>query len=238
MSDARPVESARRVLSMAVAVLGVLGVLAASPVDATLARYTVRSSSVTVEPDFSQSFPQSAIGTAIVEDDGGGFPKLRKLVTVSDLSTTLYVPACSGFIWISRRFEWGPADDQTGSGAISSSVEWGTLEGWTQVGGSFCNAVPESFCGLGGLQLSDDETIPAAPLASNRYDVGSWWFHGTGFVGDPFVFATLEEGGFSLWVPRGAADSAVIPALPLLGVVALAGALVATGVTAVRGRKS
>ena len=181
-------------------------------------------------------------GTKATIDESGPNPVLKKLVVVSGAGggTTVVTPALSGgFIWFNQEATQGPGNNQTGTGSTASSIVWGDVTGWTITGGTFCHAVPSYICSMADAAESD--TLDAF-LNSTHYDIGTWTFHGTGFVATPFVQRTATsvpwKPGNLQWFMRGSnAQDGTVPALPLLGIGVVGVSVFAMGVASARRRR-
>ena len=230
---------------LCLAALIVVGLLAQSA-SAVLDRYTVRNFSVA---DFAITVPKTQIRSNSEPGDGASQgdestvvvdragPTLKKLVIVQVGASTFFVDVFNGFIWFASNWRDGPKGEFTAiSGSINASnegvVDWGTLTAWAITGATFCNANPALVCGLGvASQLVSTDPV----VRSAFYDTGDWTFHGTGFRANPFVFFTSTLGGNSSIVLKGSlAPNASVPALPLLGIGALAASLFTMGVAVLR----
>jgi hypothetical protein len=162
-------------------------------------------------------------GVAVLEA-GRAAPVLRRLVIVEDDTGTADVPLLGGQIFLSNHWSQGPRGSFTGAGRAETSIAWGIVTGWTATGAFWCNSAPSLVCSLAGG--ADEETVPVA-IESSFYDLGTWTFHGTGFTASPFT-ERLEEGGGgnAQWRLRGRVTrGGRVPALPVVGLVLLAGAL-------------
>ncbi len=225
--------------------LFVVGSLAQSA-SAVLDRYAVRDFSF---GDFASAMPPTFIAgpepgdgdtlqsIAVVDRAG---PTLRKLLFIgSGGGLTTFVGTFNGFIWFSQRENNGPKGVFTAtSGSLPGNVgtvTWGALTSWTATGALFCNSNPALICGLAvGVQLTSVDP----PLRSSFYTTDPWTFHGTGFRSPLFVFFTSTLPGNSTVSIKGAlSPNATVPALPLLGVGALAASLFVMGTAALRRRR-
>lgn len=217
--------------------------LAASSAHAVLERFEVRSSSVV---QFENASPfgdirtSISIGTSVVDDDGGsGSPILKRyqLLTGGGSGTTTDLPGFSGFIWTKGKTVLSAGPNQTGTGNTSSSIDWGTLTGFSLTGGQFCHSVPSLVCDLASRE--DLATVPAL-LVSTEYNMREWTFHGTGWLGDPFIaFTSQTDFGNSYQFPRGASSpNGTVPALPLIGLTMVGLSVLGVGVAAIRRQRN
>lgn len=218
--------------------------LCATSTQGALKKYEVRSVGIQEFEDTSPQIniqPGQGIGTAVVDNDGGsGNPLLKKLALIgAGAGQTVDLPGLSGFIYLKTRSKSGPAPNQTGTGDVSSAIDWGIVTGWTITGGSFCNSVPATICDRAMIQ--DDETVPPA-LISNRFDLHEWTFHGTGFTSIPFLSFTSNNGvtfgNTQTWLRGPLSQDGTVPALPLLGIAIVGMSVVTLGIAAVRRLRS
>ncbi len=207
---------------------------------AALKKYHVRHR---LQLNYSDTSPRvefrSAVGpgVALIDDDGSGNPVLKKLLLIDGGNgRTVQVPCLGCKFWFKHTTREGPSPGQQGAGGIASTIDWGTLSDWTLTGGTYCRAVPTYLCGYASalnLGTVDSEVY------SDEYDLGTWTFHGTGFTGNGYIYRTAVEGGLGnlLWFLRGAkVKDGTVPALPLLGVGAVAVGVFALGVVSIRRR--
>jgi len=124
-----------------------------------------------------------------------------------------------------------------GSTAPGGTVDWGVIGGWNSTGVGFCVASPQTIC-TAGAQLPHGITSPLSPITSPTFDLGTWTFDARGDfqAASSYVWGTFN-GGLSnrQSLLRGLFVGGSVPALPLVGVGALAlGLVVAGGRSALR----
>jgi hypothetical protein len=230
--------------------------LIADPAEAALKKYSLivrnatNSPNVTPNPDFALAKNQRNDHTALIDSSAGPNPVLRYFVRAADATVTTLVPALTTNIFVSNNFREGPGAISalyngnrptpfTGTGSIASgnTIRWGTVTGWTITGSFWCNSNPAVIC---GLAMGLDENTVDSRFNSASYDLGTWTFHGTGFVGAPFIssYNTNTPGNTQMWVRGANRQDGTVPALPLIGSLMLAGSLVLGGVTAMRRRQN
>lgn len=217
----------------------------ASAADAALKKYEL---GIVTLSQFSQASPRAEMignqvtGVGLI-DESGASPILRKLVYGDDPNgppggITIEVPEIgSGFIWLSGRDLQGPSNNQVGTGATASSINWGNTDGWTITGAEFCHSVPAVICSFADRE---DLVTGDPPFISTNYDTGTWVFHGTGFVmPDGYITFTNTAGGEGNAYTRlkGRVDTdGTVPALPLLGIGAVGVSVIAMGIASMRRR--
>lgn len=227
--------------SIEFALLLLLSLLLASPAFSALRKFDVRAQTL-IEIEVASpriDFRSNAgVGTAVI-DETGPSPILKRFVQVrGGGSSTISAPTLSGFIFLRGRDKQGPTQPQTGTGSTSDVIEWGDVTGWTISGGQFCHSVPSTFC---DLAMRQDSATVSPELLSTHYDIRAFIFHGTGFVGQPWVFTSSRSGdlGNTQYIYRGPnAQDGTVPALPLLGVATVGLSVVALGISAVRRKRS
>jgi hypothetical protein len=196
--------------------------------------------------------PDSMEGFARLLDDGVG------TVTMDDVKVTLDVLTDLGedrlnvlfgpgaFVFVdarSTRTIAVPVQSNTSgigvhgpsSTAPGATTEWGLITGWRITGINFCASSPVAICNTNGFShgATTDNVLP-----SDTYDLGTWSFDAAGdYAGDWYIERTSNGGitnqGFIL---RGAFQGASLPALPLVGFVALAASLAVVGLRSSLGR--
>jgi hypothetical protein len=79
-----------------------------------------------------------------------------------------------------------------------------------------------------------DEATTDPRFNSSSYDLGTWYFHGTGFTSAGFIDSySASDAGNVVKLYRGARrNDASVPALPLFGAALIAASLAAGGATA------
>ena len=220
-----------------------LGIVAfiAPVASAALKKYDVRRRVVI---SYAETSPETeyisgaGIGVGLI-DESGANPILTKLVLVGGGAgrTTLVPSLTNGFIWTHFVTKEGPSGGQSGVGGTGSSINWGNLTGWTVTGGSFCHSVPSYIC---DYAVAEDLATVSPDFLSNNYDIGTWTFHGTGFLHPGGHVQRTGKTGlgnsqFFMW--GSGANDGTVPALPLLGIGAVGLSVFAMGVASIRRRK-
>ncbi len=224
--------------------------LAPAAAEAALHKYrhrgvtVVNSNNVTPNPD---QIPPSTepFGAVALVDATGPAPLLRKLMLVTNNAATVLVPSLATNIFVSEIARQGPGATSiihgqpgpvfTGSGspAAAANIRWGTVTGWTITGTAWCNSSPAIIC---SLAMRQDEASVDPPLNSEFYDLGTWFFHGTGFTSVPYVtsFNTNAPGNTMRWSRGPRVRDGTLPALSLIGALGLAAGLCLGGAAALR----
>ena len=230
-----------------------------SSADAAIKKYVNRGTNITNSPQASPNpsntpttgpvRTQDSPGSVFLIDDSGADPVLKKWLGVTFRSTTTIVlDATSGTAaFFATSFTQGPGGDGihqgtpapfTGSGSTAggSTIAWGVVTSWTVSGNEWCNANPPVICSLASRI---NEETQKAPLPSSFYDLGTWFFHDTGFTSVPYVrqYFTNNFGNNMNDEAAFLVNDATVPALPLVGLALLGGSLVAGGIAATRRRK-
>ncbi len=242
-----------RILIAALALVGA-SALSAAPAAAALKKYgmilrnATNSPNVTPNPDFALALVQSNQHVTVIENSAGPNPVLRRFVRAADATVTTLVPSLVATIFVSNNFREGPGAIAsihgnappyfTGSGnnGSGSSIRWGTVTGWTISGTFWCKSIPGVIC---SLAMGMDQASVDPRFNSDFYDLGTWTFHGTGFLGQPVItsYNTNTFGNTQMWARGYTAQDGTVPALPLLGSALLAGSLALGGLTALRRRR-
>jgi len=122
-----------------------------------------------------------------------------------------------------------------GSTAPGGTVDWGVLSGWDRQGEAFCISSPLTIC-TGGTQVPHGITTPISGAPSVTYDLGTWVFDASGDfeAASNYVVGTFNGGTSNRQaLLRGLYVGGSIPALPLVGIAALALGLVTAGARSV-----
>ncbi len=222
----------------------ILVVFSAQAAQAVLDRYAVRSYTL---GDFASAMPPTFIlggepgdgdtnqSTAVIDRAG---PTLRKLLFAGGGGgLTTFVQPFNGFIWFSSRSANGPKGTfPATSGSLPGNVgtvTWGDLTSWATTGATFCNANPAFICGLASGAIHLTSVDPS--LGSPFFNTDPWTFHGTGFRSPPFVtFTSTLPGNNQTIIKAALSPNATVPALPLLGLGALAASLFVMGAASLR----
>ncbi len=208
---------------------------------ATIAEFNTASPSPDKEPPKKDGSTPTSV--AIVDDDDGGFPVLKRIILLTEKDTTVAVPGLTGgFIFLGIHSEQGPRRGLafTGTGSTGTTIAWGLVTGWTVTGGFWCHSSPSYICAYaGGQSLATTDPLFASPF----YDLGTWTFHGTGFTAVPFVQQVAPPSSMSVgnvqFHLRGRLQGGFVPALSVLGGALLGASLLLGGaVLSGRGRRA
>ena len=206
-------------------------------------RVLVQNPLASPNPDSVPNLPEEH-DVALV-DGSGPAPVLLKLVDATDSTVTIVVPESGAQIFFSSNQRTGPHTGiilgggtpppftGTGSAAAGGTVAWGVVTGWSITGTEWCNSSPPVLCSF--AEATDEETIDPF-LHSPFYDLGTWWFHDTGFTSAPYAL-NFEDNSFGnvMVAYRGPrVFDGTIPALPWVGLALAFGSL---GVAAARSRR-
>ncbi|MEZ4218024.1 MAG: hypothetical protein R3E88_16175 [Myxococcota bacterium] len=151
---------------------------------------------------------------------------------------TIFGPGA--YVFIDARSTVHPALPYTGVGstAPSGAVDWGVLGGWTQTGFVYCASSPTTICAA-SAGTPHATTSPLGPMPSPTYDMGTWSFDSAGDMeGVPYISRT-NLGGTSneQSLVRGLYVGGSVPALPLVGIAALAAGIATAGARAALRRR-
>ena len=190
------------------------------------------------------------IGFSILDDDGLGSVTLAvsiQGVNVIELGadqlTPVYGPGAFVFL-DSKTTSTNAAPGSTphvglpGSGTDpGEAAVWGIISSWSLSGATFCISSPVAICN--DVTFTHGVTI-LPTLTSGTFNLGTWAFDA---IGDdeattPYIFRT-GAGGLTnnQIVMRGAFHGSSLPALPLVGLGALALSLAVIGGRSLMGRK-
>ena len=179
-----------------------------------------------------------------IDDPGGGTVTVvehsQEPTTINQFDiVTLFGPGAFVFINASSTVTPGVPYSGTGSTAPGGSVVWGVVGGWTQTGFVFCAASPTTICSNSSAS-PHGTTSNLGPMPSPTYDLGTWSFDAEGdmLAASTYISRTNSGGTSNQQTQlRGAFVGGGIPALPVIGVGALAVALLVAGArTALRQR--
>ncbi len=216
----------------------VVGNFSLSPIFGTSNLNILRS--VNLSPTIQPSPGNPDFLEVVLDDQGGNIVAIVNWEHGGDTNTTTNITGFSGpggFIFIRSTARGTFVPGQTGAGSTTSKIDWGVITGWNSTGGVFCNSSPPFVCTLGGLQ--EDMTVPT-PIRSSTFDIGTWTFDATGdFVGTGYLNATFNPGtANSVIFVNGKLFGTTLPALPIVGLGALAfGLLVVGGRSLLRGKE-
>jgi len=178
--------------------------------------------------------PGSLLGESRIADTGTGTVTLSELEINNVLETIADFTAIFGpgaFLFFDQDVTESPAPGQTGLGSTAKgtgAVSWGVLSGWSITGGTFCVTSPTTTCNNNGFLHG--QTVPGF-LPSPTYDLGTWSFDSQGdYEASPYIQATRLGGQSNrTYELRARFVGAGIPALPAVGIAALAGGLAIAG---------
>lgn len=235
-----------------VAALGLAALGLAVPAVAALRKYIPIGQSIANAPNVSPNPDVVGRGSvtirgpiqipvALIDEAVPSAPVLRKLLSISPhVTTTVLVPGLSSSLFLSLVSREGPGIlaplsghptptfTGTGATAAGSQIAWGLVTGWTHTGSVWCNSSPGIIC---TLAMWMDEATSDPRFNSEFYDLGTWFFHGTGFTSAPYIdsYNTNNFGNNQRWLRGISFQDAAVPALPGLGVGLLAASLLAGG---------
>ncbi len=233
-------------LSRAVCLLAALSI--ASQADAALRKYRMRNTVIVSSPNANpnpdlipQPIENPPLDRTLIED--GASPILRKLLFINPPGdgVTVFVPSLTTSLFVTNASRTAPGlfepepPSFTGTGGTSSTIRWGIVTGWTITGHEWCNSNPGVVCSLAGRM---DEVTTDPVFDSEFYDLGTWTFHGTGFVTVPYVFRynTSDFGNNQHWRRGFSEQDATVPVVPLAGLALVGGSIAAVAVGALRRR--
>lgn len=222
----------------------------AMPAAADLKSYTVYGDQSTLFPTCGTILrPGSQSGMAIINETGNGTPTLVELNSQNQFldivggTITSAVPGTT--VTLNNRTVASPTPGQTGLGDTATTINWGTLGGWSQTGRLNCTTnlgnggtPPPSSC---ILFIGFEGTGPPAPLKSTSFVIDPMTFTVTTterFDTPSVEFVTLGLGAVTanVQIGGGLLPLRPVPALPLIGVAGLGAALLYLGARAIRGR--
>ncbi len=226
--------------------------LAVGPADAALKKYnlvnvTLTNQSGTDEQNYNHFFnPFPTVGAvALVDATTPGSPKLVKLLDNGNITITVPVPSLTTSIFLSNNDRTGPGVTEhlygqpgpifTGTGNVNAgaTIRWGTVTGWSITGQIWCHSLPAIICTLADRM---DKVTTDPPLESEFYDLGTWFFHGTGFTSVPWIdqYFTTSFGNNQWHLHAGVVRDGTVPAMELLGIGILGLSLATGGAVAIR----
>lgn len=224
----------------------------ALPASAALRKYVVISQSITNAPNVSPNPDVVGRGSvtvrgpiqvpvALIDEQTPDQPVLRKLLSIAPhITTTVAVPGLTTSIFLSLVSRTGPgvlgplygrpAPTFTGTGATAAGgqIAWGLVTGWTHTGSVWCNSSPAIIC---SLAMWVDESTSDPRSNSEFYDLGTWFFHGTGFTSAPYLasYNTTAFGNTQTWTRGIPYRDGTLPVLSTAGIALLAASLLAGG---------
>ncbi len=175
-------------------------------------------------------------GQANLVDDGSGTVTLEVMriqtKQVDDLGPDLLVPIFgpAAFIFIDDRTttEIGAPHVGAGDSAPGGQITWGVISGWVGSRTFICLSSPVGICGCGIDPCPGPPPFPP----SATYDLGTWNFDAVGDyqAQQPYILRTSNGGIVNTQSDlRGVFVGASLPALPLVGLGALAACLAVAG---------
>ena len=246
----------RKAIVVAVSMLAFL----AGGADAAIKKYRVRGPNInnsptnSPNPNFTPSAGPVQAKThpgqvSLIDDSNPTNPVLKKYLNDVVLSTVTITldPETGSAAFFATSFTAGAGGDGihqgtpapftgTGSTASGSSIAWGVVTGWTVSGNEWCNANPPIICSLASRI---NEETQKAPNPSSFYDLGTWFFHDTGYTATPYVrqYFTNSFGNNMSQQRAFQVNDSTVPTLPIVGLALLGGSLVAGGIAATRRRQ-
>jgi hypothetical protein len=181
-------------------------------------------------------------GSIVINDTGNNQPTLTSMVLMGEWDDFVGATTVSGIpgatVQLHTENTLGPTPNQTGTGNTSSTINWGSLTGWSQTGRLFCQTNCPGSCGsASGCKpfVGFDGLGPPAPLKASAFTTDPWVFTGDEFTTSSFEIGSLGLGAVTAQIQVGGRLVA-IPALPLAALGGLGAGLVYLGARAL-GRK-
>ena len=180
-------------------------------------------------------------GASRTSDDGAGSVTLESLAivqrTLLDVDTeNVFGPG--SFILIDAATTDRLLAPHIGSGSsdAAGSVTWGIVSQWSATGSNYCVSSPVSICNSNGF--AHGVTAPKQ-MPSFSYDLGTWSFDAIGdYEATPYIVQTANGNESNIqYQLRGRYLGSTLPALPVVGLSALAAALAVVGGRALTGRR-
>ena len=183
------------------------------------------------EPDFLK---------VVLDDPGGGVVSVVEFEIGGDSSQTISIQGFNGpasMLFIRSKTRTTFAKGQTGVGSTTGAIDWGVLTGWSEAGGHYCKSDPPVICTF--IQFQEDGTIPSIVQWSSTFDLGTWTFDSTGdFDATGWISHTYDPGAANLLIfLEGKLFGATLPALPIVGYVAIVAGLLLVGGRSLMRRK-
>jgi hypothetical protein len=180
-------------------------------------------------------------GSVVINDTGNGTPTLTSMLLVGAWTDFVGGQSVTGIpgttVELRSTTSLGPAPNQTGTGSTTTSINWGSLTGWTQTGRLFCRTSCPGGCGgassclpFGVVESSTGGYGPPAPLKASAFTTDPWTFQGGGnkFHAVSFEVVSLGLGAVTAAIQPGG-RLVTIPALPLAALGGLGAGLVYLG---------
>jgi hypothetical protein len=182
-------------------------------------------------------------GVIVINDTGNGTPTLQTLRLEASWDDIVGGTSTSGIpgatMQIHEETTVTAGSNQTGTGSTTTSINWGTLTGWSQTGTVLCVThcpPPGCFSASACKGLYSFEGLgPPFHLSATSFNTDPWTFSvdGREFKSDSFEIVSL---GFGLWrseLQLGGRQIQV-PALPLAALAGLGAGIVYLGARALR----
>jgi hypothetical protein len=191
-------------------------------------------------------------GSIVIDDSGNGTPTLQSMILQASWDDFVGGTTVSGIpgttVQLHAENTLGPTPNQTGAGTTATTINWGTLTGWTQTGRLLCVTNCPGGCdpdGPGPLPAASsckpfvgfEGLGPPAPLKASAFNLDPWVFTGDthSFSSAAVELVNLGGGAVVAWNQAGG-RLVQIPALPLAALGGLGAGLVYLGSRAL-GRK-
>ena len=180
-------------------------------------------------------------------DTGGGTVSMTGFNLTDVVYTNIQPPDLDGvfgpgaFVFVTASASNGNSalpQSAAGSTAPGGSVAWGVISGFNNTGIAFCISSPQTICTEGAM-VPHGITGPLGPINSPTYDLGTWSFDDEGDMTASQYINRTNNGGTSNGqrLIRGAYVGAEVPALPLVGMGALALGFLVAGTRSVMRKK-
>jgi hypothetical protein len=176
-------------------------------------------------------------GSFVINDTGNGTPTLQSALLQASWddfvggTTVSGIPGTTVQLHAENTISIGP--NQTGAGSTTTTINWGTLTGWSQTGRLLC--VTNCPGGCGGASsckpfVGFEGLGPPAPLKATSFNSDPWSFSGDGreFAATSFEIVSLGLGAVTAALQMGGRQ-VQIPALPLAALGGLGAGLVYLG---------
>ena len=223
--------------------------LLAAPALADVKGYSLEGDSSTLFPtDMTILRAGSQHGKALLKDTMSGTPTLLVFETHNEFidtvggTTTTNIPGTT--VTLDNLTWTSVPGGQTGSGDTWSTINWGSLTGWTQTGRLVCETHCPGGCGAASSCVpfvGFEGTGPPGPLNGSVFNTDPWIFTDhTSFTAPSVEFVNLGAGavrGYAQSNGTLAGFADVVPTFGIGGLAALGAALFYLGARAIRGRQ-
>ncbi len=185
-------------------------------------------------------------GLILIDDSGNGAPTLQSMVLRGTFDDFVGGATISGIpgttVELHSVTQQKVAVNQTGVGSTSTSINWGSITGWTQTGTLFCETNCPGGCGASSSCkpfVGFEGFGPAAPLKASAFLTDPWTFTGDmhAFFSAPVELVSLGLGAETASAQIGGRLQQ-IPALPLAALGGLGAGLVYLGSRALRRKRN